>query len=372
MIPERATSRLDIALVAADAVSAQAWDGLQAAAPHPHFGRQGIAAHRAAGLAPADLHLVTVRAGGRLAALLPFRLRRDLGALGAPVAQPFLSPFVTATPPLVSGGEDVLDALVAGLALASGGRGWRWPLLPRDATGDALVAAMERAGWRIGIAHSFARPVLNRRASEDAFLAGHPHKSRLKDLRRRERRLAEAGAVAFETATEGEALAAAVAAFLALERSGWKGAAGTALACRPETDAFARALFSGAPGPVRPRADTLLLDGRPIAISLALVAGGSATLLKTAYDESRRAHAPGLLLEARIVARMHETAFADRLDSATLPGSALESLYPDRETLREIVALPPGAPGPAVETRLRLMRLEASARMEAKRLLGRG
>lgn len=374
MMPRPLAPPLGIAVTTAAALAAEGdgWDDLlgRAERPHPYFGRQAIEAHRAGGLAPEDLRVLALREGGRLAAVLPFRTAREIGALGAPVARPFLSPFVTATPPLVADGA-VLDALVTGLALASGGHGWRWPLLPQDGPGRGLVAAMRRAGWEVGIAASFERPVLLRRASHEAFLAHHPHKGRLKDLRRRERRLSELGVVACETATEGEALCSAVEAFLALERSGWKGAAGTALACRQETAAFARALFSGGPGPVRPRADVLLLDGRAIAVSLALVSGGTATLLKTAYDEAHRAHAPGLLLEAEIVRRLHASGFAEKLDSASLPGSPLENLYPDRETVAEILALPPGCGGPSLDTRLRLARFEARARTRAKRLLRR-
>ncbi|WP_336489100.1 GNAT family N-acetyltransferase [Methylobacterium nigriterrae] len=375
-LPRAASAQVEIVEADALAREADAWDGLVARAcdPHPHFSRRAIAAHRAAGLAPDDLRIVTVRRGGRLAAALPYRLRRDLSGLGGLVAQPFLSPFVTATPPLVADDEDLaatLAALVAGLAAASGGRAWRWRLLPVETRlGQALLAAMREAGWTCGRVAAFGRPILERRASHDAFLDGHPHRSRFKDLRRRERRLAEAGQVAFETATSGDALAGAVEDFLALERAGWKGAAGTAMACRPESAALARALFAQAGGPVSPRADILRLDGRPIAVSLALVAGGTATLLKTAFDESQRAQAPGLILEAGIVRALHETAFADRLDSATLSGSVLEGLYREREMIAEVIAVPPGNALP-LDRRLRLARFEHAARAEAKRVLRR-
>jgi CelD/BcsL family acetyltransferase involved in cellulose biosynthesis len=354
-----------------------AWDALlaEAAAPHPHFSRHVVEAHRAAGLLPEDLRFVTIRCGDRLAALLPFTLNRDLTGLGGRVARPFLSPFVTATAPLVAAGPDRAahaQALVDGLAAASGGRAWRWPLLP---TGEGAVpdmlAAMRARGWAIGTAAAFDRPVMDRRADHEAFLAGHPHRSRFKDLRRRARRLAELGAVAHVTAAEGPDLARLVAAFLDLERAGWKGQAGTAMACRPETAGLARALFAGGTGPVGIRADALTLDGRPIAVSLALIGGRTATLLKTAYDEDLRSHAPGLLLEAEIVRACHATGFADRLDSATLDGSALESLYRDRTPIAEIIAVPPGRHALTLERRLRLARFEASARQAAKRALRR-
>ncbi|MCJ2055745.1 GNAT family N-acetyltransferase [Methylobacterium sp. J-048] len=352
-----------------------AWDALfaSAAAPHPHYTHHVIAAHREAGLLPDGLRFVTVRRGGDCVALLPFTLRRDLTGLGGRVARPFLSPLVTATAPLVIDGperEAVVDALVAGLE--EGGRAWRWPLLPtQDGAVPDMLAAMRARGWAVGTVSAFERPVMARRADHDAFLAGHPNRSRFKDLRRRARRLAEIGTVASISATGGPELAGLVADFLALERKGWKGQAGTAMACRPDMDALARALFAEVPGPVGIRADALTLDGRPIAVSLALVGGGTATLLKTAYDEDLRSHAPGLLLEAEIVRACHETGFARNLDSATLDGSALESLYRERTCVAEIIALPPGDRSLSLERRLRLARFEHEALAAAKRALRR-
>ncbi|MCJ2054297.1 GNAT family N-acetyltransferase [Methylobacterium sp. J-070] len=354
-----------------------AWDALSAsaAAPHPHFSRFVTEAHRAAGLLPKALRFVTVRRGDRLTALLPYTLSHDLTGLGGRVARPFLSPFMTASAPLVADGPDRASdslALVAGLETASGGRPWRWPLLTtEEGAVPEMLALMRARGWSIGTVAAFERPVVDRRADHDAFLAGHPNRSRFKDLRRRARRLAEAGTVAHTCATGGADLQRLVAAFLDLERAGWKGSAGTAMACRPETASLAHGLFADAAGPVSARADALTLDGRPIAISLALVGGGTATLLKTAYDEDLRSHAPGLLLEAEIVRACHETGFAARLDSATLDGSALESLYRDRTAVAEIIAVPPGRHALSLERRLGLARLERQARTAAKQVLRR-
>lgn len=352
------------------------WDDLvaRASSPNPHYSRHVLAAHREAGLAQDSLSILTVWTGDRLDAALPFRTGFDATGLGRLVAQPFVTPFMSASTPLVAGDiEATLAALVRGLYAASGGRSWRWPLFSISSqVGAELLAAMREAGWQIAIVEAFERPMLDRRPTHDGFLTGHPNKSRLKDLRRRQRRLSEIGTLTLDTATEGAALAAAVEAFLELEAKGWKGAAGTALRSKPQTLAFARALFRHDPGPVSVRADSLSLDGRPLAISLALVAGGTACLLKTTYDEAERAHAPGLVLEAEIVRAMHETGFARRLDSATLPGSALESLYRERETMAEVIAVPPGGGRlVGIERRVALAKLEHRARAEAKRLLRR-
>lgn len=375
-LPRLGALRVEHLSLAELEASTPAWDDLflRADRPHPHASRHVLAAHRAAGLVSSSGRTVTVWRGDRLAAALPYEIRRDLSGLGGRLARPFLSPLVTATAPLVAAEDDgaVLAALAAGLAEASNRAAWRWPLLATGSSaGAGLVAALRAAGWEIGTVSSFERPVLERRPTYEAFLDGHPHRSRLKDLRRRERRMADLGAVAFETATGGAALDRAVGAFLALERAGWKGAAGTAMACRPATQALARTLFAEADGPIRARADTLSLDGRPVAISLALVGAGTATLLKTAFDEGHRALAPGLLLEERIVRALHETGFADRLDSASLAGSALEGLYRDREAIADVIALPPGCGGLSLARRLRLARFEDAARAEAKRLLRR-
>ncbi len=67
----------------------------------------------------------------------------------------------------------------------------------------------------------------------------------------------------------------------------------------------------------------------------------------------------------------HETGFAERLDSATLDGSALESLYRDRTPIAEIIAVPPGRQVISLERRLRLARFERDARAAAKRALRR-
>lgn len=328
-----------------------AWDALVAGAdrPTPDYSRRVMEAHRDHGLAPADLPCLAVRRGPHLAALLPYRIGR--GPLGwGRVARPFASPYLTVTAPLVVAGPDGAPALAA---LAAGMRGlgcpWWWPLLPTgDGAGPALLAALARDGWSRAEVSGFDRPVLDRRASHDAFLKGHPHKGRLKDLRRRRRRLEEAGLLAVEVVGPDGDLAGAVAEFLALEKRGWKGRAGTALACRPQTAGFARDVFRAGDGPVTARADLLRLDGRVVAASLALVCGGTAMLLKTAYDEDLRQLAPGVVLEAEIVRALHETRFAERLDSATLASAVLDDLYPERTRIAETMLSPPGGPAPSL------------------------
>jgi len=154
---------------------------------------------------------------------------------------------------------------------------------------------------------------------------------------------------------------------LTIEVRGWKGARRTALASRDDTAGFARALFGRSQlGGVSPRADVLSLDGCPIAVSLALVCGGAAHLLKTAYDESLRALAPGLVLEDEIIRAFHATAFANQLDTASVAGSVLDEIYGDRIRMGDLIVAADA--GVAPETFAKIVLREAGRRAALRQI----
>jgi CelD/BcsL family acetyltransferase involved in cellulose biosynthesis len=336
--PRRAQAALPVESVDLAWLNArpEAWDRLMhdAGQAAPFQGRLVVNAHVRHGLAPEPRFLV-VRRGERLLALLAYDLggarlgwRRRANAI-------WHSPYTPTTMPLVAAAAvgPAVSALLDGMA-GLPGQVWQFPqAILDDAVGLALRAEIGRRAWSSDILVSHERPVFDRRTGEGAS----PPAGRQKDLRRRLRRLAETGPVEFRTVTAGSELRSAIEAFLVLEAAGWKGRRGTALASRPNTAAFARDLFAGADGPVQVRADLLLLDGRPIAASLALLCNRTAFLWKAAYDESLARYAPGVLLEDAIIRAMHDTAFTDRLNSAAAPGSVLEQLYPDREAAGDLI-----------------------------------
>lgn len=318
------------------------WDALAATAvdPNPFLARSLIEAHVRAGIAGADLRFLVVHRGGdlrALAAVAPPGARLGLRRAQAPWTSRFL--VVNATPLLAAGDHAAtLDRLLDAAARMAGPSLWRWPLLRlASATGRALEGALQRRGWTRDVRDAFERPVLDRAGDYETYAGAHRSRARRKRLLRQRERLAALGAMAHRSATGGPELPLAVERFLALERAGWKGARGTALASRASTAALARAAFAAADGPVSVRADLLVLDDAPVAISLALLAGGTAYLLKTAYDERFRAYAPGLLLEDEIIRAFYATGFAERLDSASDANSVLDGLYPGREPMGELV-----------------------------------
>jgi CelD/BcsL family acetyltransferase involved in cellulose biosynthesis len=277
----------------------------------------------------------------------------------------FLSPYIVTSTPLISrqGTSETVESFLDGLQAA--GPLWLFPLLAlENASGAALRQGVSARGWPMQTLSPFARAVLE--GADDPAYERHLGAGRRKDLRRRRRRLAELGRLEHASFVDGVGLQQAIEDFLALELSGWKGAGGTALASRPDSAQFVRTAFADTGGPVSCRADVLTLDDRPIAISLAFVCGGTAYLFKTAYDERLRRYAPGVLLEDEIVRVRHQSGFAERLNSASLAGSLLETLYPHREATGDLVfATDPGVSAGALAA---LAGREAIRRRAADRL----
>ena len=95
---------------------------------------------------------------------------------------------------------------------------------------------------------------------------------------------------------------------------------------------------------------------------------GAAHLLKTAYDETLRALAPGLVLEDEIIRALHATAFADRLDTASVAGTVLDEIYGDRIRMGDLILAADARTPP--ETFAVIVRREAGRRAALKRLKG--
>ncbi|HEV7253084.1 MAG TPA: GNAT family N-acetyltransferase [Mesorhizobium sp.] len=361
-----------------------AWDRLVAESlwPNPYYARRVVTAHAAGGIAGPDLRCLVVTCGAALLALLPFQPGHARVGFTSRASSAWTSPYILHSTPLITRDDapPVVEALLDAMPRAGKNKLWLFPTLSRDDPASAaLQAGFARRSWASAIAAPFERPVLDRRESYEQFARAHLSGNRRAGLRRTAKRLGEQGVLETRRVgpEDGPALGAAVEAFLNLERQGWKGFRGTAMASRPETAAFTRAVF-GPPGndgggdPVQPRADLLCLDGRPVAVSLSLVCGGTAHLVKTAYDERLARYGPGVLLEDALVRALHEEDFAARLDSASVADGLMGALYPDRERMGDLIV----AAGPDL-TPARLARLatqeegKRAALCAAKRLYWR-
>jgi CelD/BcsL family acetyltransferase involved in cellulose biosynthesis len=181
----------------------------------------------------------------------------------------------------------------------------RWDVLllrdvPRDGPTSTLVEQLARADRHlVGRWASVASPrlALGGGSAEERTSA----KFRA-NLRRRARRLHELGAVALRRDGAPADADGALADFLALEASGWKGEGGTAIALDPALVRFYEGIVRDAArrGTLAVRA--LTVDGRPVAVHLGVVHRGVYHLPKTAYDERLASVSPGQLLQREVLA----------------------------------------------------------------------
>lgn len=125
--------------------------------------------------------------------------------------------------------------------------------------------------------------------------------------RRAGRRLAHQGRLAFSIEEDARDFAARYEEFQALEASGWKGRAGTAIAVVPRDTAFFHSLLGSLASAGHLRWHVLRLDGRAIAMEIGIRFAARLVIYKVAYDEALRGHSPGHLVWARAL----EAACAD-------------------------------------------------------------
>jgi CelD/BcsL family acetyltransferase involved in cellulose biosynthesis len=87
----------------------------------------------------------------------------------------------------------------------------------------------------------------------------------------------------------------------AVEGSGWKGRAGTAIVSKSETEAFYRAMAAAFHDRGELACSGIELDGRLVAWDLSLLHQGRVFLIKTGFDEEFRRLAPGLVLRLSVI-----------------------------------------------------------------------
>jgi CelD/BcsL family acetyltransferase involved in cellulose biosynthesis len=220
---------------------------------------------------------------------------------------------------------------------------------------DALAAQLRASGGHAWLLSSHARAFLRRAPTSETYLRQAISGSKLKELRRQERRLREKGELRFESVPANGDVDLAIDEFLALERGGWKGAQGTAMACRPADSAFFRELLRHAWRADQLRIIALRLDGRAVAMKCNFLAPPGSFAFKIAYAEELAAYSPGVLLELENIRRIHTEAWAEWMDSCAAPGHPMiERLWKERRAIHSWV-LPQGLRGRTATVTLSLL-----------------
>jgi CelD/BcsL family acetyltransferase involved in cellulose biosynthesis len=202
---------------------------------------------------------------------------------------------------------------------------------------QALLDALNDEERAFFAADAYTRPILRRASDAQTYLASCIAGDVRREVRRREKRLAEAGRLEHVVLRERSELPGWIEQFLALEASGWKGRRGSALACSEPNRRFAERLFTGAFERGRLLMAGLDLDGRPIARYCGLTAGEGAIAFKTGFDESLRRFAPGTLALVDLTALAHERPGLQWMDSYTAPNNdMMGAVWKHRRTVQRV------------------------------------
>lgn len=295
-----------------------------------------------------DVQIVSVERGGALIGLLP--LARPRRYAGRPI--PHLGGWLHANaflgaPLVTKGREAAFWAALLDWADDHAGAALFLHLshLPLDTPlVEALFAACASEGRRAVLVHREERALLQSALSPEAYLeAALPGKKR-KELRRQHARLAEQGTLAFVREEGLDGLAEWTDAFLALEASGWKGRAGSALASSPQTAALFREGMAGAAQAGVLERLALTLDGKPIAMLANFLRAPGAFSYKTAFDEAYARFSPGVLLQRENLALLDRPDIT-WCDSCAAPDHPMiDSLWRERRAIGRVSIAIGGAP----------------------------
>lgn len=202
----------------------------------------------------------------------------------------------------------------------------------------ALDAALARRPDLLSRRTRWTRAMLRLDVADDP---GHMSAKQRSTLRRKERRLGEEGALAYRTLADGDDVEAWISAFMALEASGWKGRAGTAMGMEAASRHFFQASCRAAHARGQLHMLSLELDGRPIAMKCNFLSGAVAFTYKIAYDEAHARHSPGVLLELFQMRALREThPHLVAVDSCTVADNTMfPSVWPGRCELGDYAIL---------------------------------
>jgi len=244
-----------------------------------------------------DPQIVVTREAGSLTALLPLVVHRGHARTPADWQTPWM--------------EAVFTDRAALRALAEQVAGAGHPRVTIDfvpAAGPTVAAfstALTDAGYRVRRRHRLQSPFIALDDGWEGYYAALPSRKR-SELRRRGRRLAEAGTLVYEVTEGHDDLGLLLDEALEVEASGWKGREGTAIAEDPRLVGFYREMATWAQRHGWLRLAFLRFDGRAVAFDLCLEAGGHHYLLKTGFRPDFGRFSPGMLLRAHMIQRAFE------------------------------------------------------------------
>lgn len=318
------------------------WDDLarRASSPNPFFERWALEPALRHFAADHPVRLATLYNGETLVGLMPLTVGRDYYGKAIPHVAGWLHHNAFCGAPLVASGYEIAFwSALLGWADQSG-KGAPFLHLAKLPTDSALhtclrdVLALQNRPATV--VQSVERAMLASNAEPDAYFEQSMSAKKRKELRRQYNRLCDEGELHFHRSEGSELIEAWVDAYLFLEKSGWKGEQGTALADRSDTSEFFRAAMTGAAEAGRLERLTLTLDGRPIAMLANFLTPPGAYSFKTTFDESYARFSPGVLLQRENLALLarDDIDWADSCAAADHP--MIERIWREKRTVESV------------------------------------
>lgn len=326
------------------------WDGLAARAgtPNPFFEPWYLLPGLARFDPGARVQIAALMRGDAAEALVPLQRARRYGRHPLPHLAVWLHANAFLGAPLVAqGAEEAFWEALLDWADRNPGAALFLHLaaLPLDtALTEALMVVGGRQARQIALVHHEERALLSSSLGPAAYLEQALSGKKRKELRRQHARLAEQGALAFTRRDDAQGVDVWIEQFLALEARGWKGSAGSALACAAETAGLFREAMTAAAQRGCLERLSLELDGQPIAMLASLIAPPGAFSYKTAFDEGFARFSPGVLLQLENLALL-ERADVQWADSCAAPDHPMiDALWCERRRLGRVsIAIGGGA-----------------------------
>ena len=214
----------------------------------------------------------------------------------------------------------------------------RFPLFQADgAFGPALAEVILERHLPMVETERHERAFLDADMDGEAYLAAHMRKKKRKEYNRLWNRLSETGALAFEVSGNDPDLTRWLQDFLQMERSGWKGKRGTALAERENERAFFEGMCRSAQASGKFHAAQITLDGKPIAMLASFVSGRGAYSFKIAFNEDYARFSPGALLMMKVIDAFRQDPRIDWVDSCAIPNHPMiDHIWAQRRQMREV------------------------------------
>ena len=279
-----------------------------------------------------EIRLLEVRRGDALIGLLPVEIHRGYARLPVRIVQNWAHDHMFLLTPLVAAGEErafwtaVLETLDAadwapGLLHLRG-------LSENGPVHRGLVAA--RPGV---VVHRRLRAMLESDLSPEAYYERAVRQKKRKEIRRLRNRLAERGPILARRLDDAAALDAWCSTYLALEKAGWKGGTGSALAARPDTEAFFRETVRAAWAAGRLQFLRLDVGDACLAMLVNFVTPPGSFSFKTVFNEAWARFSPGVLIQLENLEILDDPRISWMDSCAVEDHPMIDSLWTERRAI---------------------------------------